>query len=236
MKACMRTLAFFGALICTTVWASEKSVYDFSWLDKDKEVYVLQNRKFRKAGKVYIGVSGVKTLSGAFIDQMGAYGRAGYFFNEDWGFELAYGKYSGSENDTAKAVKQQGTIPFYRKLDTVTGALLWWSPFYGKINTFNEIFYFDWMFGLGGAKVQTLDNRNKFIAGASSGLTSESSTALMWSTAMRFHINQSWSLRMDFSGLHYNANRTSRIGTGTPFTKKQLNSTYDVGLGLVFAF
>ncbi len=236
MKACMRTLALFGALICTTVWASEKSVYYFSLLDKDKEVYVLQNRKFRKAGKVYIGVSGVKTLSGAFIDQMGAYGRVGYFFNEYWGFELAYGKYSGSENDTAKAVKQQGTIPFYRKLDTVTGALLWWSPFYGKINTFNEIFYFDWMFGLGGAKVQTLDNRNKFTPAAGGSLTSESSTALMWSTAMRFHINQSWSLRLDFSGLHYNANRTSRIGSGASFTKKQLNSTYDVGLGLVFAF
>ena len=41
-------------LISGVVVANEKSVYEFSWLDKDKEIYVLQNRKFRKVGKQLI--------------------------------------------------------------------------------------------------------------------------------------------------------------------------------------
>jgi hypothetical protein len=77
----------FCFLITTSVMASEKSVYDFSWLDKDKEIYVLQNRRYRKAGTVYLGLTGKKTISGAFIDSYGGTARGGFFFSEDWGIE-----------------------------------------------------------------------------------------------------------------------------------------------------
>lgn len=221
----------FSFFMLTTVMASEKSVYDFSWLDKDKEIYVLQNRKFRKDGRLYVGASGLKTISGAFVDSLGGTARVGYFLSEDWGVEFLYGKYSGTENDTAKGVKEQGTVPFYRKFDTLMGGMLWWSPFYAKINTFNEIFYFDWMFGAGVAQVTTLDNRNLFTPGAGNSLVSESVTGGMWSTAMRFHINQAWSLRLDFTGVHYSADRKSQSGGST-----QLFSNYDFGVGVMFAF
>ncbi len=221
-----------GLLIASAAIASEKSVYDFSWLDKDKEIYVLQNRKFRKDGRLYVGLGAVKTLSGAFIDSIGGNVRAGYFFKEDWGVEFLYAKNSGSENDTAKGVKEQGTVPFYRKIDSMMGGIVWWSPFYAKINTFNEIFYFDWMFGLGVAQVKTLDNRNKFLPAAPSTLTSEDTMGGLWSTAMRFHINQAWSLRLDFTGTHYSADRKTSNTAG----KSQLFSNYDFGLGLMFAF
>lgn len=232
MKRCMRWLALFGALVSAAVSAGEKSLYDFSWLDKDKEIYVLQNRKFRKEGRVYAGASGVKTLSGAFVDSLAGTARLGYFFKEDWGVEVFYSKYSGSENDTAKGVREQGTVPFYRKFDTATGALLWWSPFYAKINTFNQIFYFDWMFGVGATSVSTKDNRNKFLPGKPDTLTSETNTAATWSTAMRFYISDHWSLRMDFTGMHYNAERKTSNTSG----KKQMFSNYDFGLGLMYAF
>jgi outer membrane beta-barrel protein len=228
--------ALVGLLIASAAIASEKSVYDFSWLDKDKEIYVLQNRKFRKDGRLYVGVGGIKTLSGAFVDTLGANVRAGYFFKEDWGVELLYAKYSGTENDTAKGVREQGTVPFYRKFDSVMGGIVWWSPFYAKINTFNEIFYFDWMFGLGVAQVTTLDNRNKFTPAAGSSETSENTTGGLWSTALRFHINQAWSLRLDFTGVHYSATRKSETESGSGISKSQLFSNYDFGLGLMFAF
>jgi outer membrane beta-barrel protein len=223
---------FFGFLFALSAWASEKSVYDFSWLDKDKEIYVLQNRKFRKEGKLYVGVGGIKTLSGAFVDSYGANARVGYFFKEDWGVEFLYGKYTGNENDTAKGVKDQGTVPFYRKFDTVMGGILWWSPFYAKINTFNQIFYFDWMFGLGATQIKTMDNRNKFLPGAPNTLTTENTTGGLWSTALRFHINQAWSLRLDFTGMHYTADRKTSNTAG----KSQMFSNYDFGMGLMFAF
>src|SRR5690606_6453034 len=97
---------------------------------------------------------------------------------ENWGFEFVYGKSSGDKNETAKSVELQGSVPFYRKIDTYMAGMLVWSPFYSKINTFNQIFYFDWMFGLGAASIKTLDNRKSFVPPINENktLTAESST------------------------------------------------------------
>lgn len=225
--------------LSTAVLADEKSLYNFSWLDKDKEIYVLQNRRFRKDGNFYVGATGAKTLSGAFIDSYGGTIRGGYFFREDWGVELLFGKNIGDENDTAKGVKEQGTVPFYRKIDTYTGAMAMWSPFYSKINTFNRIFYFDWMFGLGAANIKTLDNRNKFTPGANEDeLTSENTFGLLWNTGFRFYINDHWSLRLDITGLTYQAEKSKQAGGGSnPITQTdKIFTNYDLGLGLNYTF
>lgn len=232
-------LIVLSLLMSTIVLADEKSIYNFSWLDKDKEVYVLQNRKFRKDGNLYVGGTIAKTLSGAFIDSYGGTVRGGYFFSEDWGIELVYGKNSGDENNTAKGVLEQGTVPFYRKIDSYAGGMLMWSPFYSKINTFNRIFYFDWMFGVGAASVTTLDNRNKFDPAAADfdDLTSDSTVGLLWNTGFRFYLNESWSLRLDFTGLNYKADKTKKSqGAPATSTTSQIFSNYDLGLGLNYTF
>jgi outer membrane beta-barrel protein len=219
--------------------ADESSLYRFSWLDKDKEVYVLQNRKFRKVGTFYVGATGVKTLNGAFINSIGGTGRAGYFFTEDWGLEVAYGKNAGSENDTAKGIREQGTVPFYRKIDTYASAMAMWSPFYSKINTFNKVFYFDWMFGAGLASIKTLDNRNKFDTASQqqNSLTSSSVMGAAWMTGFRFYLTEHWSLRLDFYGLHYQADKTKKQQGAASTTKSSLLfSNYDLGLGLNYSF
>ncbi len=222
-------------IMSSMVMAAESSLYNFSWLDKDKEIYVLQNRKFRKDGKVYIGGNAGKTLSGAFITAYGASLRGGYFFSEDWGVELAYGKGMGGENTTAKGIKEQGTVPFYRKVDSYMGGMLMWSPFYSKINTFNKIFYYDWLFGAGLASVNSQDNREKF--NGKSEMTSESTMGLLWTTGMRFYITESWSFRLDFTGLNWRADRYGKP-TGVATTQKKMDyfSNYDVSLGLNYAF
>ena len=227
---------FLSSFLSINVMASETSTYDFSWLDKDKKVYVLQNRKFRKDGKFYLGLSGTKTLSGAFIDAYGANVRLGYFFSEDWGVEFVYSKHQGGQNDTAKGVKEQGAIPFYREQDTVMGGMLTWSPFYAKINTFNKIYYFDWMFGLGVANIATLDNRREFETVPSSEMTSESNTGAIWNTAIRFYMSESWSFRIDFTGTHFQAERKSESSSSTPISKSTTFSNYDLGFGLNYTF
>ncbi len=227
------------SLISMAAMADEKSLYHFSWLDKDKEIYVLQNRKFRKDGRVYLGATGVKTVSGAFIDSYGGTARGGYFFREDWGIEFVYGKNTGNENDTAKGVREQSTVPFYRKVDSYMTAMVMWSPFYSKINTFNRIFYFDWMLGAGPASITTLDNRKKFESGEPNTLTSENNMGLAWDTGLRFYVNENWSIRMDMTGLHYNAKKTKRQGNNpnTAATKASiLFSSYDFGIGLNYSF
>lgn len=233
-------LILITLILSTSVLAAEKSLYNFSWLDKDKEIYVLQNRKFRKNGNIYIGGTGSYNLSQEFIDSYGGTLRAGYFFTEDWGLEFVYGKNTNKENDTAKGVREQATVPFYRQIDSFMGAMVMWSPFYSKINTFNQIFYFDWMFGFGVGSISTEDNRNKFDTTAPNQdvLTKESNIGAIWNTGFRFYINQNWSLRLDITGQTYKADKTKRVGgAGNPTSKaSKLYNNYDLGLGLNYAF
>lgn len=223
-----------------SVYANEKSLYNFSWLDNDKEIYVLQNRKFRKVSTVYIGGTGAYNLSQDFLTAYGGTIRGGYFFTEDWGIELVYGKNTNTENDTAKGVKEQGTVPFYRQIDSFVGAMIMWSPFYSKINTFNKVFYFDWMFGAGAGSFTTKDNRNKFNTGVTvdtNALTSESNMGALWNTGFRFYLSENWSLRLDLTGQVYKADKVKSTGVGQPTTKaSKLYSNYDLGVGLNYAF
>lgn len=232
-------LIFVSLFLSMSVLADESSLYNFSWLDNDKEIYVLQNRKFRKVSSVYIGATAAYNLSQDFLDAYGGTIRGGYFFTEDWGIELLYGKNSNTENDTAKGVKEQGTVPFYRQIDSFMGAMLMWSPFYSKINTFNKIFYFDWMFGAGVGSITTKDNRNKFDTTAQNQneLTEESTVGALWNTGFRFYINESWSLRLDLTGQTYKADKSKKTGTTGPVSKSsKLYNNYDLGLGLNYAF
>lgn len=222
--------------ICSFTFASEKSVYDFSWLDKDKEVYVLQNRKYRKKNKLFVGTTFGKSLSGAFVDRYTGSINGGFFFSENWGLELSYTKASNSTNATHDAVKTAGTVAFYRKIDTDITAHLVWSPFYSKINTFNKIIYYDWLFGLGISSITTQDNRNEFVDKDSFELVDESGTALSWFTGFRFFISENWSARVDFKGIHSNADRAVDNGAGGFDIEKSWFHYYDFKLGINYTF
>lgn len=233
-------LLILTLIMSTVVLADEKSLYNFSWLDNDKEIYVLQNRKFRKDGRVYVGGTLAYNLSQDFLDAYGGTVRGGYFFREDWGIELLYAKNESTESDTAKGVKEQGAFPFYREIDSVMGAMLMWSPFYSKINTFNRIVYFDWMFGLGVGSISTKDNRKLFdttIPQADrQALTSESNIGALWNTGFRFYLNENWSLRLDITGVSYKADKTKADQSSNKSTASKLFTSYDLGLGLNYAF
>lgn len=222
-------------LISLQTFAGENSVYDFSWLDPDKKVYVLQNRKFRKNETFYVGSTFGRSVSGAFLDSLEANLYTGYFFNEDWGVELSYTKSSSETNSTYDAVKAGAAVAFFRELDTVMSAHLVWSPFYSKINTFNKIFYYDWLFGLGFSSYTSLDNRNEFLITNKDVKTKESGTGISWFTGMRFFINQDWSFRLDFSGLHTNADRAIDNGSNFDLEKSWFHY-YNLRLGINYTF
>jgi len=80
----MSWLSLFICFVTSVAFASEKSLYDFSWLDKDKEIYVLQNRSFRKDGKLFVGLTVGETVAKAYVEGMVGQGRIGYFFKEDF--------------------------------------------------------------------------------------------------------------------------------------------------------
>ncbi len=234
MKNILMVLA--SLMVSTFVFASEKSLYNFSWVDNDKEIYVLQNRKFRKVDNFYIGATGAYKLSQDFVDAYGGTLRAGYFFTEDWGIEGVFGKNTSTKNDSAKGVESQGAFAFTREIESYMGAMAMWSPFYSKINTFNRVVYFDWMFGLGLANVQTKDNRNQFGTTSLNTKTSESNMGAMWNTGFRFYINENWSLRLDVTGLTFKAKRTTQDTNNVKSETSKLFTTYDLGVGLNYAF
>ena len=200
-------LAYLG---CLTVNAAESDTYDFSWLDPDKQVFVLQNRKFRKDGRFYLNAGYGITTSGAFVDATTIQGRVGYFFKEELGFEFLYAMNSGEENDTANSVRTSGSAgggarPFRRIVQNYMGGMVLWSPFYSKINTFNKIVYMDWIFGLGLAKIEEENNRNEVINQVDSEDLNETHTGILWNAGAKFYLDERWSIRLDLTTVHYQA-------------------------------
>ena len=56
----IKNLLLISILISTEgrLLAAEGDTYSFSWLDPDKEVFVLQNRKYRKKGRLHLNAGG----------------------------------------------------------------------------------------------------------------------------------------------------------------------------------
>jgi len=218
------------------VHASERDVYNFSWLDPDKEVYVLQNRKYRKDGKFHINLGAGLTTSGSFVDAKSFQGRAGYFFREDWGFEFVYAKNAGEENTAAASIRSDGltgSIPFRRIVEGYMGGMLMWSPFYAKINTFNKIIYLDWLLGLGVAKIDEKNNKDEFLTGLTNNTeTKLSHTGIMWDTSLKFYLNENWDIRGDMTVIHYKAEKPTRSST----KEETYYSNWDLSLSVGYSF
>lgn len=220
------------------VWGSERSLYNFSWLDQDKEVYVLQNRKFRKDDHFHFYGGYGMTTNGNMVDATSLQGRVNYFFKEEWGVEFLYAKNSGEESDAAASVRNVGgigSIPFRRIVDSYMGGMVLWSPFYGKINTFNSLLYFDVILGLGVAQLTEENNRTEFTSniGYVGPDNVEKHTALMWELGVMFYLNKSWSIRLDFTALHYQA----QTGISVASEKDdEIYSNYDATASVGFSF
>lgn len=236
MKSKLLALFLLLSLALTSqAQASEKDIYEFSWLDPDKEVYVLQNRKYRKAGHLHVNAGAGITTSGAFVDSKAFQGRVGYFISEDFGIEGLYSKNSGEENDTAKGVRSSGpqgtgTTPFRRIVDNYWGVMALWAPFYSKINTFNTIVYMDWIFGVGYAQLKEKNNKLAFESAAlASQETLESHSGVIWEAGLKFYLSESFSVRTDLTAVHYSTNNISTPGSS-------LKSNYDATLSLGYSF
>ncbi len=218
--------------------AGENSTYSFSWLDPDKEVYVIQNRKYTKRSKLHISGGGGITTSGSFVDSNVIQARVGFFFNEDWGFEGMYAKSSGNENTTAESVRNSGSAgstPFRRIVEDYMGVMLLWSPFYGKFNVFNKIIYMDLILGLGYAKLDEHNNREELINQGMSPYEEQynSHNGIIWETTCKFYISKTYHIRTDLTVVHYNAKKALASADELDTT---YYSNYDLALSLGLNF
>jgi len=216
-------------------YATEEDLYDFLWLDPDKQVYVLQNKFFKKEKTFYANIGYMKGMSSDFQDTYGIQGAFGYYFNETWAVEAIYNKYSNSDNDAFTNLKEiNQSVPFIRKPLSSYGVLAIWSPFYGKINTFNKIIYFDWSFGFGAGTLNTKSNKDTVSSSSTANnFADENYTTLMEKTALRFHISKSVHFGVDYYFQSYKAPGPT-VGTKPGVESWRHNSDIILSVGLSF--
>jgi len=189
------------------IHAGEESLYDFLWLDPDKKVYVLQNKVYQKEHSFYLDVGYLSNFTSKFQDTNGFAVNAGYYFHEEWGIELFYNQYSNKNNDDFRNVRLINTAePFVRRPQSTYGAALMWSPFYGKINTFNKIFYFDWSFGAGYAQVKTDSNlRTVRATNTPNAYDPKTYSGGVLKTKLKFHATENIHLGIEYMNTYYMA-------------------------------
>lgn len=213
-------------------YAGEENVYDFLWLDPDKKVYVLQNREFKKKKRVFFDVNFISNQSSVFQDVSGGQANLGYYFAEEWGIELFYNHYMHSDNDSYDNVKLLNNgEPFVRRFKNAYGLHLIWSPFFGKINTFNKIIYFDWSFALGPVWVSSESNLDTVFDDTKPNVfTSDSSVGFDVKTALKLYLSRSFYFNLEFYRVNY------FVRTPTKPDGKELQNETEVALGLGLFF
>ncbi len=224
------TLLFF--MLATKTYASEKDLYDFMWLDPDKKVYVLQNKVHKKEHSIYFNVGYGTSLSAAFQDTSMLHLNTGFYLTEEWSIEGLYTKYSNSDNDNFQNIQRvNGTVPFLIRPITNMGLIAKWSPFYGKINTFNKIFYFDWSFGLGVGKLETESNAKTVANSATANQYSKSSnTSIIGKTQLQFHATENIHLGFDIILNNYKSPGPTINGrAGTDKMRSNYDALFTIG-------
>ncbi len=206
----MKALSLLTLLISSMIhetYATEKDLYDFLWLDPDKQVYVLQNKIHKKEHSVYLNVGYGLGLSSNYQDTSMLHANTGFYLNEEWAIEGLYTSYTNKNNEALVNLgKITGTVPFIRKTKSNYGLIVKWSPFYGKINTFNEIFYFDWSFGAGLGKLNTESNKDVVSTPSiANRYTAESYTSLLVKTELMFHASKNVHLGLGLIMNNYKA-------------------------------
>ena len=233
--------ALLWLIIVALTWAdtaeaadsgSRDSEYNFSWLDPDKKIYVLQNRKFTKAGRVQVSAAGGTSFSLPYRTSFFVDPRLSFYFHEDFGLEL-FGMFSfNQENSTFKSLLaapvSAGQLPVVREINAQYGALLQWVPWYAKLNVFNQILYFDWYFGAGGSLISSSLDKRANSAALANLVAQNPLWGLVLTTGHQYHLHRNFIVRLDFAGTLYPAPLNGETGETTWFS--HLNA--GIGLGV----
>lgn len=199
--------------------------YSFKWLDPEKKIYVLQNRRYRKANRMLMSAMLGPSVSNPYRSSYNVEPRLAFYFSESWGIEGFYTKSFNSQNNTFKALVSTGTttFPVVREAASQMGALLHWVPWYSKINVFNKILYFDWYFsgGLGSLRTSLSQSADGTAIG------NEDLFSIFAGTGHQYHLSEVLSFRLDFMGTFYRAPIYGTTGDQTWYS----NYNFGVGLG-----
>lgn len=227
IKVLLIVLAALWLGVVAASWseaAEESDEYNFSWLDPDKKIYVLQNRRYTKANRLTLSLSGGLGDSSAYRTSYSITPRIGYYFKENFGLEVMYQLLSNKTNNTYDALTAQysGIAPNVIEIKNQVAALFTWAPWYAKINVFNSILYFDWFFtaGLGSLSVNEIPSTGTSV--------SKSLTGYYLGTGQMFHIDENWTIRLDFTNVFFKAPQQATTGSEIWYN----STTFELGVGM----
>jgi outer membrane beta-barrel protein len=219
--------ALIAMMSSGNVWAKEDE-YHFRWLDPDKKIYVLQNRKFEKAKHVLINAMFGPNAGTPFRSSVMLTPRISYYFKEWIGIEAFFSYTFNWENTLFDAVLSvaPSNLPVVRETRMQYGGAISLVPWYAKMNFFNQILYFDWYFnlGLGGSSVARDDRPNR---NTSAVYVNETFFTGFLSTGHLYHINRWVHVRLDFTAALYAAPNLGATGT------LMINPNYVFGAGVI---
>lgn len=209
--------------------SGEESEYNFNWLDPEKKIYVLQNRKYLKKDRAMVSVLAGPGISNAYRNTGALSGRLGYYFSEWLGLEAFHTMMSNSENKTFEQLRFATTniVPVVREIRSQTGVVVNYVPWYAKINVFNSILYFDWYFS-GGAGVLNSQLDRRTNASLSTDFVDQNFTSVFLGTGQMFHLSQHFTVRLDATGAFYRAPVYGTSGEKTWFS----NYLFGFGFGV----
>jgi outer membrane beta-barrel protein len=233
MKKTILLLSVLG--LAATLWSSSAHAdddYNFSWLDPEKKIYVLQNRKFRKAGRPHLYLMGGMGIAETYRQAIQYQPRFSFWFNEDFGLEAFYTGRINSTNSAFGSLTRSanGVTPMIREVNSQMGALFNWAPWYAKINVFNSILYFDWYFSIGGGMM----NSDIGKGAKDATWTSENNFTFFLGTGQLFHLSERFMVRLDLLGHFYSA-KVDGGSTSNGANNDQTifsNSSVNLGIGL----
>ena len=234
MKIGLVVLAAVWLVLIATSWGqaapppSNSDEYNFSWLDPDKKIYVLQNRKYLKAGHLMVSAMGGVASTSPYLTTYNVQPRLSFFLSEAFGIETFYTLMSNSENGNFDALKQASpsTNPLIREIRSQYGVLLNYVPWYAKINVFNKILYFDWYFSGGAGTIQSALDRRQTVS-APHDYVEQSTLGVFAGTGHIYHLTQDFSVRLDMTASFYRAPNLGTSGDKIWFS----NYLFAIGLG-----
>lgn len=211
--------------------ANADTDYSFEWLDPDKKIYVVQNRRYRKESKPLFSLLGGLGLSSPYRNSFSLEPRLAYYFSERFGVEAFYSKVSNSSNKTFKALEtaSPSALPIVREIRSQMGLNLQWVPWYAKLNLFDTILYLDWYLSLGVGRLSTELDTNT-VLGNSSQFVAENLTSVFIGTGHHYYLSDHWIARVDLLGAMYSAPIFGNSGESVWYSNFHLN----VGMGFRF--
>lgn len=163
------------------------------WAAKDDDFSVVQNRRYTKAERFFLNVSGGVPINDPFGAGTLLNAQLGYFFNERWGMDLSYTKASMSNNDNTKQfIGEFGVAPNYNFYDSSKMLSVTYVPLYAKMSFVDKaIIYFDMGISLG---VGTTD----YIIKREEGDLSKNAMSYQIGVNQQIFFSEHFAIRMDF--------------------------------------